>query len=293
MNCPAWLTPGGVFVSHDPIRQAGHAKRHCISPAPPTPRRRSERTAWLKSAYAGTGTASSANDGDGSGGRLKEDHGPASGARPHGREDVYDREAHARGADRSAAELIVKYGQVRKVRANNAALEYLIVSRGGPIPLKHFGAYQTRKGVSAAPWRNRKIYRGAFILGRSAAMCSGVLRRSVSRSESRGPERTKGDGEGRDGGSVPSHRVRAPARTCRARDQSPNERCRQLSAELRSTAYRTARPPGGELARVPPWPPAPHAARRRPGVSVFLGFEKVEFRFRIEPHNVGKMSRNT
>lgn len=61
--------------------------------------------------------------------------------------------------------VLMRYGRVRNVRANNARLEYLIVSNGGPIPLKHFAAYQTRKGVSAAPWRNRKIYRGAFIVG--------------------------------------------------------------------------------------------------------------------------------
>jgi hypothetical protein len=60
--------------------------------------------------------------------------------------------------------IILRYGRIRPVRASGGLLEYQIVSRGGPIPLKHFGAYQTRRGVSAAPWRNRKLYKSAFIV---------------------------------------------------------------------------------------------------------------------------------
>lgn len=61
--------------------------------------------------------------------------------------------------------VINKYGPIRVKRANSGLLEYQIICRGGPIPLKHFGANQTRKGVSAAPWKNRKVYKSAFIVG--------------------------------------------------------------------------------------------------------------------------------
>ena len=61
--------------------------------------------------------------------------------------------------------VIVRYGKVRKVRASNAAMQYLIIAKGGPIPLKHFGARQGATGVSAAPWHNRKLYKSAFVVG--------------------------------------------------------------------------------------------------------------------------------
>jgi hypothetical protein len=60
--------------------------------------------------------------------------------------------------------IIMRYGRVRRIRASNALLEYQIVSRGGPIPLRHFKPRQGAKGTTAAPWRNRKLYRGAFIV---------------------------------------------------------------------------------------------------------------------------------
>lgn len=62
--------------------------------------------------------------------------------------------------------VILRYGRIRTQRANTGALVYQIVAKGGPIPLKHFSAYQTRRGVSAAPWRNRKVYKSAFIVAR-------------------------------------------------------------------------------------------------------------------------------
>lgn len=34
--------------------------------------------------------------------------------------------------------VIVKYGKLNAVAASNGRLEYLIIARGGPIPLKHF-----------------------------------------------------------------------------------------------------------------------------------------------------------
>lgn len=60
--------------------------------------------------------------------------------------------------------VIARYGKLRPLRASNAMLTYTIVAKGGPVPLKHFKAYQTKKGVSAAPWRNRKLYKSAFIV---------------------------------------------------------------------------------------------------------------------------------
>ncbi len=61
--------------------------------------------------------------------------------------------------------VIRRYGKISKQRAAGTGLTYTIRANGGPIPLKHFRAYQTAKGVSAAPWNNRKLYRSAFIIG--------------------------------------------------------------------------------------------------------------------------------
>lgn len=80
--------------------------------------------------------------------------------------------------------IIRRYGRISRVRANNAALEYLIISRGGPIPLKHFKARQTRTGVSASPWRNRKRYKSGFIvpsLGGHAFWREGKARLPITR----------------------------------------------------------------------------------------------------------------
>ena len=80
--------------------------------------------------------------------------------------------------------VIRRYGKITKLRANNATLTYIIRCAGGPIPLKHFRAYQTRKGVSAAPWKNRKTYRSAFIvpsLGGHAFWRTGSKRLPIER----------------------------------------------------------------------------------------------------------------
>lgn len=42
---------------------------------------------------------------------------------------------------------------------------FTIKSRGGDVRLKFFGARETRKGVSAAPWNQRRVYAGTFIKG--------------------------------------------------------------------------------------------------------------------------------
>ncbi|QDM26986.1 hypothetical protein FNL56_13350 [Tardiphaga sp. vice304] len=53
----------------------------------------------------------------------------------------------------------------RAVKGRSVAAGYEIKSRGGNISLKHFGARETRNGVSAAPWGSRRIYPGTFIKG--------------------------------------------------------------------------------------------------------------------------------
>lgn len=42
---------------------------------------------------------------------------------------------------------------------------FTITSRGGNIRLKFFKARETRKGVSAAPWNNRRVYAQTFMRG--------------------------------------------------------------------------------------------------------------------------------
>nr|USU32912.1 hypothetical protein NG677_04215 [Methylobacterium sp. OTU13CASTA1] len=55
---------------------------------------------------------------------------------------------------------------VRALKPSNASagrLSYEITSYGGDVSLKYFGARETRKGVSAAPWNDRGIYDGTFM----------------------------------------------------------------------------------------------------------------------------------
>lgn len=54
---------------------------------------------------------------------------------------------------------------VRVTRANYSSLEYVMTTRGGDISLKFFGARETRKGVSAAPFGQRRIFPGTFMKG--------------------------------------------------------------------------------------------------------------------------------
>lgn len=51
-----------------------------------------------------------------------------------------------------------------KKRANDASLMYQIVGRGGHIPLKDFASRQGAKGVSAAPWGVRRMFKATFIV---------------------------------------------------------------------------------------------------------------------------------
>lgn len=54
---------------------------------------------------------------------------------------------------------------VRAVKAQPNGATYTMRSRGGNVSLKYFGAKESRKGVSAAPWNARRLYAGAFIKG--------------------------------------------------------------------------------------------------------------------------------
>jgi hypothetical protein len=61
----------------------------------------------------------------------------------------------------------LKYGKVRQALrtapASNAMLVYRIIATGGYTSLKEFGARQTKRGVSAAPWGKRHLFPHAFI----------------------------------------------------------------------------------------------------------------------------------
>lgn len=55
----------------------------------------------------------------------------------------------------------------RAVKSKNAfnGGAFVILARGGNIRLKFFGARETKKGVTAAPWNKRKLYAGTFMKG--------------------------------------------------------------------------------------------------------------------------------
>ena len=52
---------------------------------------------------------------------------------------------------------------VKAVKGRSTGSGYEIKSHGGNIRLKFFGARETSKGVSAAPWNKRQVYPGTFI----------------------------------------------------------------------------------------------------------------------------------
>lgn len=54
---------------------------------------------------------------------------------------------------------------VRAVKTKAGRMQYALHSRGGNVHLKYFKARETRKGVSAAPWNQRRVYAGMFIKG--------------------------------------------------------------------------------------------------------------------------------
>ena len=64
----------------------------------------------------------------------------------------------------------IKYGAVNKamatVRATPATLTYALKAHGNETNIAWFGGLQRRKGVSAAPWHKRRIFRHSFIVPR-------------------------------------------------------------------------------------------------------------------------------
>jgi hypothetical protein len=64
----------------------------------------------------------------------------------------------------------IKYGAVNKamatIRATAATLTYTLKARGDETNNAWFGGVQRRKGVSAAPWHKRRIFRHSFIVPR-------------------------------------------------------------------------------------------------------------------------------
>ena len=52
---------------------------------------------------------------------------------------------------------------LRVSKAGSGGLTYTIRSSGGNVGLKHFGARETRAGVSAAPWSRRSVYDHTFM----------------------------------------------------------------------------------------------------------------------------------
>jgi hypothetical protein len=78
---------------------------------------------------------------------------------------------------------------VRALKGTKAfgAGAYVIRSKGGNIRLKFFGARETRKGVSAAPWNSRRIYPATFMKGgrfphRKTLNLGGTVLKRVGRS---------------------------------------------------------------------------------------------------------------
>ena len=58
---------------------------------------------------------------------------------------------------------VIKYGDVKKRRASYSRLDFEIVSRGLPIPLREFSAKQFSFGVRARPWGKVTRFPSAFI----------------------------------------------------------------------------------------------------------------------------------
>jgi hypothetical protein len=56
-------------------------------------------------------------------------------------------------------------GSAGQKKASPGNLRFSQAGYGKPIPLKYFGARETRKGVSAAPMNRRSIFRGTFQKG--------------------------------------------------------------------------------------------------------------------------------
>lgn len=51
----------------------------------------------------------------------------------------------------------------KAVKIRPGAMQVTFATYGGDIAVKYFKAYETRAGVSAAPWNRRTVYGGAFM----------------------------------------------------------------------------------------------------------------------------------
>lgn len=60
--------------------------------------------------------------------------------------------------------VVMKRGALRKRMASNSLLEFRIHSSGEFMPLKDFGPNQQKKGVKAAPWNKRQLFKSTFIV---------------------------------------------------------------------------------------------------------------------------------
>lgn len=62
----------------------------------------------------------------------------------------------------------IKYGLINKAvetkRANPSKLSYSLEATGNETNLNLFGARQGKKGVSAAPWKKRRVFKSTFIV---------------------------------------------------------------------------------------------------------------------------------
>lgn len=62
----------------------------------------------------------------------------------------------------------IKYGMIHRAvtneRATPASLAYSLIAVGSETNLSLFGARQGRRGVSAAPWKKRRVFKSTFIV---------------------------------------------------------------------------------------------------------------------------------
>lgn len=79
----------------------------------------------------------------------------------------------------------IKYGLINKAvtteRANPSKLEYSLVATGDETNLNLFGAKQRKRGVSAAPWKKRRIFKSTFIVPALGARSTDVKAMTVAR----------------------------------------------------------------------------------------------------------------
>lgn len=82
----------------------------------------------------------------------------------------------------------IKYGAINKgVKqefATNARLEFKIIGTGKHFGLTDFGARQTKRGVSAAPWAKRRIFPSTFFakkLGNQVFVRTGKARLPIKK----------------------------------------------------------------------------------------------------------------